>query len=453
MPRQKTKEPPYLRGNPLFGSAFEMRRDPLDLLTEARCRHGDFVRFRLGPYRVHLLSHPDYVAHVLQQNPRNYLKDGYEHIEIVGNGLLASEGDFWRRQRRIAQPAFHRERLATMAGTMTGATDKMLARWDTRSTEEPLDVDAEMSRLTLGIVGRTLFSTDVGEEAGGVGEALASVLNLGFQRTGRFAPVPLGLPTPKNRRYRNAVRHLNGVVDALISTRRSNGGEDGDLLDMLLEARDEDTGKGMGERQLRDEVMTILTAGYETTARALTWTWFLIDANPHVREKLEQELDELSGRAPAFADLGKLTYTKMLVQESMRLFPPVWGLSRLVAADDEVGGYRIPKGSRVIISPYVTHRHPDFWEEPDTFDPERFTPERSDGRPRYAYFPFSGGPRQCIGNNFATMEATLILATIAQRYRLTLVPGHAVEPEPSFTLRSRYGMRMIPAKRTYFEES
>ena len=442
----KTKEPPYLRGNPLFGSAFEMRRDPLRVLTEAR-RHGDFVRFRLGPYRVYLLSRPDYISHVLQKNPRNYLKDGYEHIEIVGNGLLASEGDFWRRQRRLAQPAFHRECLAEMAKTMTDATEKMLGRSGARSTDDPLDLDAEMSRLTLEIVGRTLFSAEVGDEAGKVGSALATVLNLGFQRTGRFVPVPLGVPTPKNRRYRNAVRHLNGVVGALISGRRAGGGGEDDLLAMLLEARDADTGEGMGERQLRDEVMTILTAGYETTARALAWTWYLLDANPHVRERLERELDGLNGRVPTFGDLDRLTYTKMVLQESMRLFPPVWGLSRLVAQEDEIGGYRISKGSRVVVSQYVTHRHPDFWDNPETFDPERFTPERSAGRPRYAYFPFSGGPRQCIGNNFAMMEAVLVIATIARRYRLTLAPGHPVEPEPSFTLRSRHGMRMMPGER------
>lgn len=418
------------------------------MLTEARRRYGDFVRFRLGPYRVYLLSHPDYIAHVLQKNPRNYLKDGYEHIEIVGNGLLASEGDFWRRRRRIAQPAFHRERLAEMAKTMTDATRRMLTRWDACSTDGPLDIDAEMSRLTLGIVGRTFFGTEMGEEAGGVGAALETILNLGFQRTGRFVPVPSGVPTPKNRRYRNAVRHLNGVVDGLISGRQVNGGGEGDLLSMLLEAHDADTGQTMGGwRQLRDEVMTILTAGYETTARALSWTWYLIDANPLVRESLEREVDGLNGRTPAFGDLERLTYTKMVIQESMRLFPPVWGLSRFVAREDEIGGYRVPKGSRVVISQYVTHRHPGFWEQPETFDPERFTPERSAGRTRYAYFPFSGGPRQCIGNNFAMMEATLILGTVAQRYRLTLVPGHPVEPEPSFTLRSRHGMRMIPGER------
>lgn len=437
-----TKEPPYLRGNPLFGSAFEMRRDPLALLTGARRRYGDFVRFRLGPYRVYLLAHPDHVEHVLRDRPRNYLKDGYEHIEIVGNGLLASEGDFWRRRRRVAQPAFHRERLAAMADTMTGETETMLERWDVLPADEPLDVEAEMSRLTLGIVGRTLFGADVGDEAGGVGDALSTVLNLGFQRTGRFFPVPPGVPTPKNHRYRSAVRRLDGVVAALISGRRSSGGGGGDLLDMLLEAPDTD------ERQLRDEVMTFLTAGYETTARALSWIWFLLGANPHARERMERELDGLGDRTPAFEDLERLAYTKMVLRESMRLFPPVWGLSRLVAEEDEIGGYAVPKGSRVVLSQYVTHRHPDFWEDPETFDPERFTPERSAGRPRYAYFPFSGGPRQCIGNDFATMEATLVLATVARRYRLVLVPGHPVEPEPSFTLRSRYGIRMTLRERS-----
>lgn len=442
------RESPYLRGNAVFGSALQMRRDPLGLLTEARRRHGDFVRFRLGPYRVHLLAHPDQIAHVLQKNPRNYLKDGYEHIKIVGNGLLASEGDFWRRQRRIVQPAFHRERLESMARTMTATTENMLQRWGARVGEDPLDVDAEMSRLTLEITGRTLFGADVTGEAGEVGRALQTVLTLGFQRTGRFWPVPLGIPTPDNRRYGAAAKRLNAVVDGLISGRRESGESRQDLLSMLLEARDE-SGEGMKPRQMREEAMTILTAGYETTARALTWTWYLLDAHPEVQEKLDKELDTVLGdRPPGFEDLGKLSYTEMVFKESMRLLPPVWGLSRLVAEEDEVGGYRVPKGSRVVISQYVTHRHPDLWEEPESFDPERFTPERSAGRPKYAYFPFSGGPRQCVGNSFATMEAKLILATVARRYRLSLVPGHPVEPEPSFTLKPRYGMRMKPERRT-----
>lgn len=439
-----TREPPYLRGSRVLGSAPEMRRDPLGLLTEARRRHGDFVRFRLGPYRVYLLAHPDYVAHVLQKNPRNYLKDGYEHIEIVGSGLLASEGEFWRQQRRIVQPAFHRDRLKDMSRTMTTATGNMLGRWERHAADgaEPLNVDEEMSRLTLEIVGRTLFGADVTGEAGEVGRALQTVLSLGFQRTGRFLPTPLSIPTPDNRRYRAAVRKLNGVVDGLVAGRRESGEERRDLLSMLLEARDE-SGRGMEPRQIRDEATTILTAGYETTARALTWTWCLLDSHPQTRERLEEELERvLGGQPPTFEDLEKLAYTEMVFKESMRLLPPVWGLSRLVAAEDEVGGYRVPKGSRVVLSQYVTHRHPDFWERPDSFDPERFTPERSAGRPKYAYFPFSGGPRRCIGANFAVMEAKLILATVAQRYRLALLSGHPVEPEPSFTLKPRHGMRM-----------
>lgn len=446
----KTKESPYLRGNLLFGSATEMRRDPLGLLSEARRRHGDFVRFRLGPYRIYLLSHPDYIEHVLQKNPRNYLKDGYEHIEIVDKGLLASEGDFWRNQRRIIQPAFHRKRLEDMAQTMTSVTENMLARWERLPTDKALDIDAEMSKLTLEIVGRTLFNADVTDTAGEVGGALQTVLTLGFQRTGRFLPVPLGVPTPTNNRYRNAVKRLNAVMDGLIHERRKHGGDNegsGDLLSMLLEARDEN-GTGMNYQQIRAEAMTILTAGYETTARALTWTWYLLDSHPGVREKLNEELDRALGeRTPAFGDLKDLPYTEMVFKESMRLLPPVWGLSRLVAEEDGILDYKVPKNSRVVLSQYVTHRHPDFWEHPEKFDPGRFGAERSTGRPKYAYFPFSGGPRQCIGNNFATTEAVLVLATIAQRYKLSLIPEHPVEPEPSFTLKPRYGMPMTIRER------
>ncbi len=437
-----------MRGNLLLGSAPEMRRNPLRLLTEAR-RHGDLVRFRLGPYRIYLLSHPDYIEHVLRKNPRNYLKDGYEHIEIVGNGLLSSEGDFWRRQRRLIQPAFHRARLVDMAQIMANAAENTSRRWRERTagSGEPLDIEAEMTRLTLEITGRALFGADVTGEAGGVGEALQTVLTLGFQRTGRFAPVPLAVPTRDNRRYRTAVKKLNGVVDGLFHRRREDGETRRDLLSMLLEARDEN-GEGLGHRQLRDEAMTILTAGYETTARALTWTWYLLDENPAAREKLEDELDRvLGGRTPGFEDLGSLACTEMVFKESMRLMPPVWGLSRLVAEEDEVGGYRVPAGSRIVISQYVTHRHPDFWEEPEEFLPERFGPDGDAGRPKYSYFPFSEGPRQCIGNSFATMEAKLILATVAQGYRLHLVPGHPVEPEPSFTLKPRYGMPMTLEER------
>ena len=441
---------PYLRGDPIFGSARAFRDDPLDFIESARRKHGDFVRIRLGPYRVYLLLGPKHVRHLLQKNPGNYLKDGYEHNEpLTGSGLLTSEGDFWRRQRRLTQPAFHKERLRGMVGTMTDATEEMLGRWRDHlgnGGRRPLEIDAEMSRLTLSIVSRTLMGTDVSGEASEVGRSLEYTLWYAFRRTGRFFNPPFGFPTPKNLRYMRAIRTLETLVYSLIDGRRESDEVGADLLSMLVQARDSETGEGVGRSQLRDEVITFLAAGYETTARALAWTFYLLDRNPEERRKLREELAQvLGGRAPTYEDLPRLVYTKMFVEESMRLYPPVWGLARRAKGEDEIGGHRVPKGSRLIISSYVTHRHPAFWENPEKFEPEHFTPERSKGRPRYAYFPFGGGPRQCIGINFAMMEATLIIAMVAQRFDLSLVPSHPVEPQANLTLIPRYGLPMVPS--------
>lgn len=446
---------PYLRGTFPFGSAREMRSGPLGLLMRARALHGDFVKMHLGPYPVYMLFDPAHVLHVLQKNPDNYLKDGYEHLEpMVGRGLLSSEGELWRKQRRRIQPAFHKRRIEGMARTMTDATEAMLARWRERLRKDPeggrvVDVNREMSHLTLEIVGRALFGSGFGEETTVRGDgALALIFRLGFDRAGRFLRIPFGVPTPKNLRYRGAIRVMNEMVYSLIDERQGKGspGGEGDLLDMLLAARDAED--GMAEKQLRDEVLTIVGAGYETTAKALCWTLYLLDKNSEAARELRDELDSvLGGRTPTADDFPRLAYTRMVVQESMRLFPPVWGLSRLLKEDDEVGGYRIPGGNRVIVSSYVTQRCPDLWPDPERFDPERFR-EASHmdrpppGLPRYAYFPFSGGPRQCIGSNFASMEAVLVLATVAQHFELRTVPGHPVEPEPSFTLRPRHGLPM-----------
>lgn len=442
-------ETPYLRGDPIFGSARAFRDDPLGFIESARREHGDFVRIRLGPYRVYLLLDPEHVGHLLQKNPGNYLKDGYEHNEpLTGHGLLTSEGEFWRRQRRLVQPAFHKERLRGMVETMTDATEEMLGRWQDhlgKGGRRPLEIDAEMSRLTLSIVSRTLMGADVSSGASEVGRSLEYTLWYSFRRTGRFFNPPFGFPTPKNLRYMRAIRTLDAIVYSLIDGRRGSGEDGGDLLSMLVQARDAETGEGMGRKQLRDEVMTFLAAGYETTARALAWAFYLLVRNPEESRKLREELERvLDGCTPAYEDLPRLVYTKMFVQESMRLYPPVWGLARRAKGEDEIGGHRVSKGSRLIISSYVTQRHPAFWENPEKFDPERFTPERSEGRPRYAYFPFGGGPRQCIGVNFATMEATLITAMVAQRFDLSLVPGHLVEPQANLTLKPRYGLPMVP---------
>ncbi len=446
---REVTEAPYLRGGPIFGSARAFRRDPLAFIESTRREHGDFVRIRLGPYRVYLLLDPDDVQYLLQKNPANYLKDGYEHNEpLTGDGLLTSEGDFWRRQRRLAQPAFHAERLRGMTETMAGVTQKMLDRWREHAKRgpeaPPLEMTGEMSRLTLGIVSRALVGTDVGEEAGEFGPALEYTLGYAFRRTGRFFNLPFGFPVPKNLRYGKAVRTLDRLVYSLIDG-RGEGEDRGDLLSMLMLARDAETGERMQRKQLRDEVMTILAAGYETTARALSWTFYLMDRHPEEAGKLREELDEVlpGGRVPRFEDLPRLAYTRRFIQESMRLYPPVWGLARRARRDDRVGGHRVPKGARLIISAYVTQRHPRLWEEPERFDPERFSPERSRARHRYAYFPFGGGPRKCIGANFAMMEATLVVAMVAREYELRLLPGYPVEIEPSLTLRPRYGLPML----------
>ncbi len=452
-----TRSVPYLRGTFPFGCAKEMRADPLGLLLRARANFGDLVKMHLGPYPIYMLFRPEHVEHVLQKNPANYLKDGYEHLEpMVGHGLISSEGELWRKQRRLIQPAFHKKRLDGMARTMTDATEVMLDRWRERlrreGTDETLDANGEMSRLTLEIVGRALFGSALGGEARRGEEALSLVFRLGFDRAGRFLQIPFGIPTPKNVRYRKSIRDMDEIVRSMLEARRDtypSEGEDpmgGDLLDMLLAAHETNDGEGITGKQLRDEVLTVMGAGYETTARALCWTFYLLDRHPEAARKLRDELgDVLGGRAPAVEDLPRLPYTRMVLQESMRLFPPVWGLSRRLKETDEVGGARIPRGNRVIISAYVTHRHPDLWPDPETFDPERFGEANLMDRPprhmpRYAYFPFSGGPRQCVGVNFAAMEATLVLATIAQSFELSVVPGHHIEPEPSFTLRPGNGL-------------
>lgn len=447
--KKAVREAPCLPGNFLFGSLRALHKNPLQLLDKARSLDDDLVKMRFGPYRVYLFLNPDYIYYVLHENPGNYLKEGYDTLEpLVGRGLLSSEGEFWRHQRRLVRPAFHKKRLEGMAETMTDVTSKMLDRWRKHlrrnSEDDPLDINEEMTRLSLEIVSRTLFGSDASESAIVGGRALGLVFEYGFQRIGRVFPIPFAFPTPKNLRYREAIRTLDRIVYSLIDARRSGRSTgEGDVLSMLLDARTADTGELMTEKQLRDEVMTILVAGYETTARALAWTWYLLDRNPQVRHKLREELHRgLGGRTPTAADVPKLAYTEMVVQESLRLYPPVWGLARRVKETDEVGGYRIRKGSRIIISPYATQRHPALWTDPEKFDPERFTDEASAGRPSYAYFPFSGGPRRCIGANFAMMELQLVLATVAQTFELALVPGHLVEPEASFTLRPRHGMPM-----------
>jgi cytochrome P450 len=423
-----------------------MRRDPLAFVSALARDYGDVVCLGMGPVRAYFLYHPDGVKHLLQDNNQNYVKGeliGRVKV-LIGEGLFTSEGDFWRRQRRLAQPAFHRERLVGFAATMVRRTGERLAHWETAAQHgEPIDVATEMNALALTIVGETLFGRDLSGEAAAAGLALRVALETTAHRAMSYVAPPVWVPTPRYRAFRRAVRTLDALVYELIDTRRRAGESGADLLGMMMAARDEETGQGMSRRQLRDEVMTFLLAGHETTAAALAWTWYLLARHPEIAEEARAEvLAVLGDRLPTVEALPQIPLSRMVVEEAMRLYPPVWGIGRQAIGADRIGGYDIPAGAIVNVSPWVTHRHPACWEDPERFDPERFRPGAQRTRPRFAYFPFSGGPRLCIGEAFALMEAQIIVAMTLQRYRLTLVDTRPAEPEPTLTIRPRGGLAM-----------
>jgi cytochrome P450 len=428
-----------------------LRRNPIAVFVDVARSFGDVAYLKIGPRRGYLVTHPDHIRHVLQDNARNYHKSPlYDKLRVsLGNGLLTSEDGYWLRQRRMAQPAFHRQRIEALASVMAEAANETAARWEPIAARgEPIDISDEMMRLTQAIVLRTLLGADLGPFAGELDRAWAIVnqhIGTNFWSLGLLER----WPTPKNRRFRRALDVLDRAVFHIINERRRAGCESNDLLSMLLFARDEETGQAMTDRQLRDEVMTILLAGHETTSLALAWTWYLLSQHPDAQRRLENELDSvLGGRLPAYNDLGSLPYTRMVIEEALRLYPPAWGFSRQAIGSDEIGGFHLPRGWLVFLIPFVMHRHRAYWAEPESFDPERFAPERSSARPKFVYLPFGAGPRQCIGNQFAMIEAQLALATLAQRYRLALVPGPPVEPWPLITLRPRHGIKMMAESRT-----
>ena len=417
----------------------DLSRDPLGFCARTVREFGDLVCFRTALWKVYMVTHPDHVRHILQDHNQNYVKGPLVQRSkvLIGEGLFSSEGGFWRRQRRLAQPAFHRERIASFATIMTDTIGAMLDRWQSfAASGRAFDVMPEVSRLTLDVVGKALFSLDLSGDAAVVGRALKVGLDHVTRLTFSWLYVPLAVPTPQNRRYRRALSVLEEVVYGIIATRRRTGEDRGDLLSMLLAARDAETGESMSDRQLRDEVLTFVVGGHETTAVALAWACYLLARHPAIAARLHREVEDvLDGRTPEISDLPRLRYTRMVVEEVLRLYPPIWGYPRQSIGEDTIGGYRISAGSIIQICTYLTHRHPQFWHDPERFDPERFSPEQSWDRPRFAYMPFSGGPRQCIGNEFALMEAQLAIAMLAQRYRL--VPGSdcVVAPRAQVTLR------------------
>jgi cytochrome P450 len=425
-----------------------MRRDPLAFLAEVR-RHGPVAHFRIGRQDVFLLSDPAGIEDVLVTNAASFRKGrALERAKrTLGEGLLTSEGSFHLRQRRLVQPAFHKARVAGYAESMIRAAQAARDRWQPGAA---LDLSGEMNRLTLAIVSDTLFGARIGSDSDTVRvqQAITDVMEMFDLVLVPFADWLIHLPLPRMRRYRAAQRALDEVIYGIIAARRQAGEDRGDLLSMLLAAQDlEGASGGMNDRQLRDEVITLFLAGHETTANALTWTWVLLARHPEVEQRLHAEIDAVLGQQPpSAADATRLPYTRAVLAESMRLYPPAWTMGRRAVADYRWAGHDIPAGSLILMSQWIVHRDPRFWPDPERFDPARWMSE-APSRPRYAYFPFGGGNRVCVGESFAWAEGILVLATIAQRWRIRIDRSHPVEPQPLITLRTRHGVKATPEPR------
>ena len=443
--------PPSPPSHPLLGLMREFRQDRIGLYRRVAQAYGDVLRMRFLWVNTYTISHPDYMRQVLVENNHNYVRNPFVNDVFklfLGDGLFTMDGESWLSRRRLMQPAFHRQRLAGLGTLITDAAEAMLVDWSQWQEGQEITIDEEMMKVTLRVVGQALFSVDLLGAASALGDAFTSVSEFVNYRMNTPFPPPLWLPTPRNRQFKAALATLDSTVHSIIEERKKTSEEKGDLLDMLMAARDADTGAGMTDEELRNEVALLIFAGHETTATTLTWTFYLLSQHPEVENKLHAELATvLGGRTPTLADLPNLPYNRMVIEETMRLYPQAWGVSRKSVAADEVGGYQIPAGASLTLPIMTLHYDPRWWEQPDQFDPERFTPERSANRHKFAYLPFGAGPRQCIGNNFALMEAQLVLATVAQRYQLRLRPGHPVQPDPVFVLRTSHGLPMRVTRR------
>lgn len=445
-PAGSIKEIPRLGGLPVVGNVLGMRRDPVAFIQRGWKKSGDIFSTRLGPRTMYVLSHPQMAQEMLIdkknifQRP-NMVKGGTILAYLLGISVLTIDGELWLTKRRMMQPIFHRQRIQTMGDQMAGAGRQMLERWGQRPPGEVFDLSREMKLVTLDIINRTMFSTNVLPEVDRIGSTVDVGLHYINDRTRMLLPIPDTWPTPGNRRFQQALATLDEYLYRVIRERRASGQHPGDLLDMLLEARDADTGQGMNDEQVRNEVATIYGAGHETTAVALTWTWYALNQHPVVLAKLQDELDlVLYGRTPSLADLPDLPYTLAVLEETMRLYPPVPFTARVALEDSSLAGYPIPKGTFTSVAIYNIHRHPEFWKEPEAFRPERFLPENRASLNRSAYLPFLTGPHLCIGNNFALTEGHLLLAMMAQQYELSLLPGQKVARDVAVTMRPKGGL-------------
>jgi len=430
-----TKKVPLAPGSHwLLGHLPQFRRDMLGFISYCAHQVGEMVTIRLGPRRFILVSSPDVIEQVLVTENRHFRKDDDFQLlrPSLGNGLLLSEGEFWLRQRRLIQPTFLRSRIEAYTGSMVEQTTRLVANWRDGETR---DIHADMMHLTLDIIAKVLMDVDSVEQFEQVGEALDVIMTDFIRRLESFFRPPFWLPIPANFRLRRAVRGLDDIINPITHERRVSGKDRGDLLSALLRVRDEG-GAGMTDKQLRDEAMTLFLAGHDTTAVTLTWAWYLLARHPGVYDALQDELKAvLGGRPPTAADVPRLVYTGRVVQEVMRLYPPAYVMGRQAVAPCELAGYRLPAGATVLMSQWVTHRDPRWWDEPERFRPDRWADGLAKRLPRFAYFPFGGGPRLCIGAEFGRLEAVLVLAALAQRVRFALVPGPPVVPAPGITLR------------------
>ncbi|MDB5281116.1 MAG: cytochrome, partial [Bacteroidota bacterium] len=428
-----------------FGNAYYLVRYPINYLTETTQTFKGVFMITSMFTKIMVVDDPEYIKHIMQDNNKNYLKWFNNDVlkMLLGNGLLTSEGEFWRKQRRLAQPAFHRERLAGMVNAMVDCTREQIEKMEVMPQKNNVDVSMEMMALTLNIVARAMFSSEVKSAIDIVSHEIETTSQLIMDRFKTPFRLPNWVPTPTNLRERKSIENLNNVLNPIIQTRRKSTGQFHDLLAMLMEAKDEDTGEQMSDQQLRDETMTIFLAGHETTAVALSWLWYLLDQNPVEAQKLYDEIDTvLQGKTPTLEDLMRLPYSRLVIDESLRLYPPAWIIGRENIEDDVIGGHHIPKGYAMLIPAYHIHRDPRLWDQPLVFNPERFRKENIKEKHRFAYFPFGGGPRQCIGNNFALMEMQIILVMMLQKFRFKLTKGFQPELNPMVTLRTKHGMRM-----------
>ena len=442
---QALRSPPGPPRRETFGLLRMLIGNRLGLMTMAAAKYGDAVKLSIGPKTLYFFNHPDHAKHVLADNSANYHK-GIGYIQArraLGDGLLTSEGELWRKQRRTIQPVFQHKRIVDQAGVVVEEAAKLVARLRTHENGEPVDLMHEMTGLTLGVLGRTLLDADLsGFDT--LGESFEAVQDQAMFEMETMSMVPMWVPLARQLRFRVARQRLQRVVDQLVADRGARTGDGADdLLSRLITSTGQEPDARVGQQRMRDELVTLLLAGHETTASTLGWACYLIDQHPEVLARLRAEaLDVLGDRQPVYEDMRRLTYTTAVVEEVIRLYPPVWILPRRAQQSDEVGGYHVPAGADVLICPYTMHRHPDFWTAPATFDPDRFDREVAAKRSKYAYIPFGAGPRYCVGNNLGMMEAVFVIAMIARDLRLTKVPGYEVVAEPMLSLRVRGGLPM-----------